>query len=164
MEPLLIFNVLSARHIHTHYSRTNTNIQYNNYNNDYLFAILNCLQLSCIQHLSVILLTTTRYSAYNLFVSTNTYSLDLCSEEFQTTTVLFPSNVTLHKTDWITTTAVYSIKKVLIVEYSCFRLLENSISASFLFVYNVHYRCVRYVDLFLYISFILILILLLVCL
>ena len=32
---------------------------------------------------------------------------------------------------------------VLEVDRSCSRLLENSIATSFLFVYNVHYCCVR---------------------
>ena len=44
------------------------------------------------------------FSAYNLFVSNSTCSLDLYSGDVQTKTVLFTHKVSSHKTDWITTT------------------------------------------------------------
>ena len=44
-----------------------------------------------------------KYSAYKLFKSNNTCALDLYSRDLQTTTVHFTSNVSSHKTDWITT-------------------------------------------------------------
>ena len=50
-----------------------------NYSNNYSF---------------VILFTTISYSAYNLFVSCNTYALDLYSEGLWTITVLFTRNFT----------------------------------------------------------------------
>ena len=37
------------------------------------------------------------FAAYNLFVSNNTYSLDLYSEELQTTTDFFARHVSSHK-------------------------------------------------------------------
>ena len=42
-------------------------------------------------------------SAYNLFASNNTCSLDLFSGDHQTTTVLFTRNASSHKTEWIPT-------------------------------------------------------------
>ena len=53
---------------------------YNAYNNNYNY--------------NNYLFVTIRYSAHNLYVSTNTYSLGSYSNEFQTTTVLFTRNFT----------------------------------------------------------------------
>ena len=47
-------------------------------------------------------------SAYNLFVSNNTCSLNLYSAVLKTTTVLFTFDASLHKTDWITTACCLS--------------------------------------------------------
>ena len=68
---------------------------------------------------------------------------------------LFASHATSHKADWITTTRcllclalfyeqLISLMKVLEVERSGLRLLENSIAITYLFAYNVHSCCVRF--------------------
>ena len=85
-------------------------------------------------------------------VSTNNCSVDFYNGDLQTTNVLFTWNVSSHKTDWILTTRslfcldfVYthanSLMKILELECSCIRLLENSIATSLLFVYCAHIVC-----------------------
>ena len=107
------------------------NVRNSNYNNNYLFDILLCLQL---------------------FVSNNTCSPDLYSGYLQTTTVLFTRTASSHQTNWITTTrcllclvfllpCTNSLTNVLEVECSCLGFLENSFLTSFLFVYFVHIAC-----------------------
>ena len=61
-----------------------------------LSAFTTFLQATLVRYSSH---TTIRYSAHNLFVSTNIYSLDLYSKELPTMTVPFTRNVSLHKTD-----------------------------------------------------------------
>ena len=109
-----------------------------NYNNNYSFVILICsqpfLQAILVSYSSP---TTIRSSAHNLFVSTNTYSLGMYSEELQTTNVFFTCNTSSHKTDWIATDFcllclaflyphVFCLMKVLAVARLGFCLLEIS--------------------------------------
>ena len=101
-------------------------------------------------------LTTMRYSAHTICISTNTCSSDLYIGDLQTTTVLFTRKVSSHTTDWITTNSLSSVlscpfliqhnqnfRYVLGAERPCSRLLDNSIATSFLFVYNAHSCCFR---------------------
>ena len=84
--------------------------------------------------------TTIRYSVPNLFVST--YLLDLYSEELQT--VLFISNASSYKDDWILTINVACLVKLIYIHtFSVcdgswsgitFRLLDNSFAVTLLFV------------------------------
>ena len=57
--------------------------------------------------------------SHNLFVSTNTYSLDLYSEELEprTTTVLFTRNASSYKIDWITTDWLPALSCPFIVQH-----------------------------------------------
>ena len=98
------------------------NVYKNNYNSNSLFDIILCLQ--------------------------SVYKQPLVSWIFTMATFkpqLFCSHTTLHKADWILTTGclsqVVSLMKVLAVERSRLRLLENSICDNILFVYCVHRAC-----------------------
>ena len=99
------------------------------------------------------------FFAYNLFINNNTCSLDLYSSNLQTTTVLFTRNASSHKTDWIHTTRclfslailyaqVISLMKVLEVECSGFRFVNNYITISLLLSYFLLIACccVRLLD------------------
>ena len=92
------------------------------------------------------------FSAHNLFVSNNTCSLDLYSEDLQNKTAVFTRNVSSQKTNWITTThclfclailnvQVISLMKVLEVERSGLCFIEISIATTFLFMDCAHSAC-----------------------
>ena len=71
--------------------------------NFYLYVMYTLIAFVCVAlslSISFILILMLLFlSAYNLFRSNNTYSLDLYSEDLQTTTVLFIRNASSHNTD-----------------------------------------------------------------
>ena len=91
-------------------------------------------------------LTTNHYSAYNLFTSTNTWSIDLYSGDFQISTVLFTRNFTWDGLNYYLLPSTLSC--LLIVQHNHYN--ERTWSRTFVFL---PFRALLLINFCLYIMY-----------